>query len=105
MRWLRDRFEGHSLKRDVLEGLTNVGCEVLVQIAGTVARTPLCYVAFQVPSTAFQTAGTTRPRTPNHPSANWPLRMRCIISMPAIVIAAFLNRSEERRVGKECRSR
>jgi hypothetical protein len=34
---------------------------VLVQIAGTVARTPLCYVAFQVPSTAFQTAGATRP--------------------------------------------
>ena len=34
---------------------------VLVQIAGPVERTSLCYAAVQVPSTAFQTAGATRP--------------------------------------------
>ena len=39
-------------------------------------------------STAFHTAGASRPWTPRRPSPNCPLRMRCINSMPAIVIAA-----------------
>src|SRR5260221_4340235 len=39
-------------------------------------------------STAFHTAGATRPWTPRRASPNCPLRMRCISSMPAIVIAA-----------------
>jgi Phage integrase, N-terminal SAM-like domain len=45
----------------------------------------------QASSTAFQTAGATRPWPPRRPSANCPLRMRCISSMPAMVMAAFLN--------------
>src|ERR1700733_7554797 len=39
-------------------------------------------------STAFHTAGASRPWTPRRPSPNCPLRMRCINSIPAIVIAA-----------------
>src|SRR6202035_3051096 len=39
-------------------------------------------------STAFHTAGASRPWTPRRPSPNCPLRMRCINSMRAIVIAA-----------------
>src|SRR5665213_266578 len=39
-------------------------------------------------STAFHTAGASRPWTPRRPSPNCSLRMRCINSMPAIVIAA-----------------
>jgi DNA invertase Pin-like site-specific DNA recombinase len=43
---------------------------------------------FQAPITAFQTAGAVRPCAPSRPSRNCPLRMRCISSIPAIVIAA-----------------
>src|SRR5580658_6176676 len=39
-------------------------------------------------SMAFHTAGASRPWTPRRPSPNCPLRMRCINSIPAIVIAA-----------------
>jgi hypothetical protein len=39
-------------------------------------------------STAFHTAGASRSWTPRRPSPNCPLRMRCINSIPGIVIAA-----------------
>jgi Large polyvalent protein-associated domain 7 len=39
-------------------------------------------------STAFHTAGASRPWTARRPSPNCPLWMRCINSIPAIVIAA-----------------
>lgn len=42
----------------------------------------------QAPITAFQTAGAVRPCAPSRPSRNCPLRMRCISSIPAIVMTA-----------------
>jgi hypothetical protein len=60
----------------------------LVQIAGTGKR-PVSVERLQAWSTAFHTAGASRPWTPGRPSPNCPLRMRCINSIPAIVIAAL----------------
>jgi len=42
----------------------------------------------QAESTAFQTAGAAWPLRRNRPRLNWPLRIRCSNSTPAIVTAA-----------------
>jgi hypothetical protein len=59
-----------------------------VQIAGAGKRPALYCRDFEPWSTAFRTAGASRPWTPRRPSPNCPLRTRCINSIPAIAIAA-----------------
>jgi hypothetical protein len=51
-------------------------------------RVPDASCHLQAPSAAFHRAGAARHRTSRRRRPNCPLRMRCISSMPAIVIAA-----------------
>jgi hypothetical protein len=61
---------------------------VLVQNSRTNTRVSDAPCRVYALSTAFQTAGAAPPRAPRRRSPNCPLRMRCISSIPAIVIAA-----------------
>ena len=83
-------------QQEVIDYLSRHICDIveraLVQIDGASEKRPVGWSLHQVESTALQTAGAARPWTPRRPSANWPFRMRCSSSMPAIVIAAVLNR-------------
>src|SRR5712671_5884066 len=56
----------------------------------------------QARSTAFHTAGAARPWTRRCRSPNCPFRMRCSSSMPAIVIAAFVNPLKPSNTAMRC---
>jgi hypothetical protein len=79
--------ERHLASGDLCRKGAPLGQGALVQIAGAGKR-PVLYSRLQAWSTAFHTAGSSPPWTPRRPSTNCPLRMRCINSIPAIVIAA-----------------
>jgi hypothetical protein len=74
----------------------------LVQIAVTSKTLPFAPWGPQAPSAAFHTSGAGWPRTSRRPSPNCPFRMRCSNSMPAIVIAAFLNRLKPSITAMRC---
>lgn len=63
----------------------------LVQIIDEIKKCAVCYPAHQAESTAFHNAGAAVSLRLAC-SLNWPLRMRCISSMPAMMTAALLNR-------------
>jgi hypothetical protein len=65
---------------------------VLVQIGKRVEKLPIGSIPYRADRTAFHTAGATASLRPSFARSNWPLRMRCVNSIPEIVIAALLNR-------------
>ena len=80
-----------GLRRSRQRGLAQTGGRALAGSGANSRRRKASRVVLsrlQAWSTAFHTAGASRPWTPRRPSPNCPLRMRCINSMPAIVIAA-----------------
>ncbi|MDR6203951.1 hypothetical protein QF025_002671 [Paraburkholderia graminis] len=75
-----------------IDACSNVDHLALVQIGGPDEIFVIERIANQADRTAFQAAGAVVSLRPSFARLNWPLRMRCINSMPERVIAAFLNR-------------
>jgi len=65
---------------------------VLVQIGKQVEKLSIGRVTYRVDRTVFHTAGAVASLRPSSVRSNWPLRMRCVNSIPEIVVAALLNR-------------
>jgi hypothetical protein len=63
-----------------------------VQIGKEVEKFPIERITYRVDRTAFHTAGAVASLRPSSVRSNWPLRMRCVNSIPEIVVAALLNR-------------
>ena len=66
--------------------------EVLVQIGLPVKNYLIKRIPYRLNRTAFHMAGAAAYFRPSLARSNWPLRIRCVNSMPEIVIAALLNR-------------
>lgn len=64
----------------------------MVQIGKRVEKWPIGRITYRVDRTAFHTAGAVASLRLSSVRSNWPLRMRCVNSIPDIVVAALLNR-------------
>src|SRR5579864_8897949 len=77
-----------GFKRFRSAAITISGIELTHRIRnGHIARIP-----YRANRNAFHTAGSAASLRPSFASSNWPLRMRCVNSIPEIVVAALLNR-------------
>jgi hypothetical protein len=85
-----------GIREDVGEASAGVRAgqpiRVLVQIGKPVEKFRISRIPYRVDRTAFHTAGAAASLRPSFERSNWPLRIRCVSSMPEIVVAALLNR-------------
>ncbi len=81
-----------SYRGRLTKGATKYVKTVLEQIGKSVENVLTCRISYQEDRTAFHTAGRAVSLRPILVRSNWPLRMRCINSMPETVAKAFLNR-------------
>lgn len=77
---------------DNTASLPTVEQRALVQIGSFDEISDMSRIPYQAERTEFQTAGAAVSLSRKLVSENCPLRMRCINSMPASVIAALLKR-------------
>ena len=89
-----------EVSADDSDGVRSVPRQALVQIAGARESVPCCAVEdFKLGARHSTPQAQSRPWTPRRPSPNCPLRMRCINSIPAIVIAAVAKALEAQHRG------
>jgi transposase-like protein len=80
------------LEEMMAERGVSVDHSVVVQIAQASAKPCGCSSSQRAERTAVQTEGTAVSLRGSFIRLNWPLRMRCISSMPEMVVAAVLKR-------------